>query len=160
MSTVPITAPIEQQPASPVAGAARAFGSFIGPWIKWLGGSAIVALAGALIWWVHAISLGGASVFAEPIGFVSGPTVQVDAAHPVPLKSYFGIYLHTKAFDENGNPIIVAPADAEKRLGFWVHYHWCQTNWGRWRSTISSRSERQRRVSTRPGFYATRPRLL
>lgn len=133
MSTVPITATNEQQPARPVAAAARALSAFVkdlGGWVRWLGASVIVAFVSWLSWWAYALWFGGTAVFAEPIGFVSGPTVQVDAAHPVPLKSYFGIYVHTKAFDEGGNPIIAAPADAEKRLGFWVHYQFVPDQFG------------------------------
>lgn len=133
MSTAPLSASIEQQPAKPVAAGVRALPSFIkelAGWIKLVGASAIVALVSWLSWWGYALWFGGASAFDEPIGFVSGPTVQVDASHPVPLKSYFGIYVNTKAFDEGGNQILAAPADAEKRLGFWVHYQFVPDKFG------------------------------
>jgi len=132
-TTNPITNPIEQQPQRPHPNAAQGAGRFIASlsgWIKFFGSSALVALVGWLLWWVHAILVGGSSVFTEQIGFLSGPTVQVDAAHPVALKSYLDIYLHTKAFDENGDPLVIVPPDAEKRLGFWVHYQFVPDDFG------------------------------
>jgi len=127
--TPPTAAPIEHSQQSS-AGAAKTAGGLIAGWIKFLGSSAVIALVGWLLWWGHAVWVGGTSVFSEQIGFTSGPTIQVDAAHPLALQSYLDIYLHTKAFDENGNALTVVPADAKKRLGFWVHFQFVPDDFG------------------------------
>lgn len=128
------TTPQDKRRAGPfgnmIQRAAR-FASQIGAWAKFVGASAVIAVVGAASWWIHAVSLAGPSVvFADQVGFTSGPTVQVDASHLVVLKSYLSIYLHTKAFDANGNTLTSAPADAARRLGFLVHYQFVPSDFG------------------------------
>ncbi|HEY1682143.1 MAG TPA: hypothetical protein VGF98_10940 [Candidatus Tumulicola sp.] len=127
--STPTPAPVDR-PHRSSSNAATAAGSLIAGCIKFFGSSAVIALLGWLLWWAHAVWSVGPSVFSEQIAFVAGPTIQVDTAHPLALQSYLDIYLHTKAFDENGNALTNVPADAQKRLGFWVHFQFVPDDFG------------------------------